>query len=112
MAQQAEQFYEGVRLFNSGAYWHAHEQWEHCWLSVEGQEALFYQALIQAAAALVKWQQGNLRGLALNWAKSRAKLEQLPPTVADCDLVKLRAEMDYLVTHPAAFPPTLHLIAP
>ena len=111
MALQTDQFYEGLRLFNTGEYWHAHEQWEQCWLSVEGEEALFYKAIIQLAAALVKWQQGNLRGLHLNWAKSRAKLELLPPSVAGLDLAALRATMDHFVTHPAMPPPILNLVS-
>jgi len=94
--QLPPEFHEGLRLFNAGAFWHAHEQWEHCWLRASGDDAQFYQALIQAAAALVKWQQGNPRGLALNWAKSRARLDRLPPALHGLDLAALRAHMDRL----------------
>lgn len=65
---------EGVRLFNAGHYWHAHEQWELCWRQSAQTDAEFYKGLIQAAAALVHWQRGNPRGLHLNWAKARPRI--------------------------------------
>jgi uncharacterized protein len=101
-------FQEGIRLFNAREYWHAHEQWEQCWLTSEAEEAIFFQALIQTAAALVKWQQGNFKGLQLNWAKSCKKLEQLPPFYAGINLAGLRKTMDTLAQHPTtSVPPTL-----
>jgi uncharacterized protein len=101
------EYAEGIRLFNAGHYWHAHEQWEQCWLRASGDDAIFYQALIQAAAALLKWRQGNLRGLRLNWAKSRARLDALPPHYYGLDLAALRAHLDSLVAGATAEPPLL-----
>lgn len=103
------EFYAGIRLFNAGEFWHAHEQWEQCWLAAEGDDARFYQALIQAAAALVKWRQGNLRGLGLNWAKSQARLDTLPPRYHGLDLAALRAQMERVVAGTSAQPPLLAL---
>jgi predicted metal-dependent hydrolase len=102
-------FHAGIELFNAGHYWHAHEQWEQCWLTSPEPAATFYKALIQAAAALVKWQQGNLRGLQRNWAKSRARLLTLPPTFAGIDLLALRTAMDAFVLAPDQPPPQLLL---
>ncbi|PDV98076.1 DUF309 domain-containing protein [Candidatus Chloroploca asiatica] len=101
---------EGLRLFNAGHYWHAHEQWEYCWLRVEGEAATFYKAIIQTAAALVKWQQGNRRGLALNWAKSRQRLLSLPRHYQGLDLVKLRQAMDALDDGASEAPPVLMVV--
>lgn len=109
--QQHAAYLEGIRLFNAGHYWHAHEQWEHCWLASQGRDALFYKAIIQAAAALVKWQQGNSRGLRLNWAKSRSRLETLPDQYQGLDLAALRASLDRLVAGEPVLPPTLDLRA-
>jgi predicted metal-dependent hydrolase len=103
------EYLEGIRLFNAGHYWHAHEEWERCWLQSSGADALFYQAIIQAAAALVKWQQGNRRGLALNWAKSRARLDQLPSSYQGLDLADLRAHMDDVAAGLSDLPPRLNL---
>lgn len=99
--------YEGLRLFNTGHYWHAHEQWEHCWLAVSGDDARCYKALIQAAAALVKWRQNNRRGLGLNWAKSRALLLTLPAYHFGLNLVLLREQFEQFVAGELAEPPLL-----
>lgn len=88
---------EGIRLFNQGEYWHAHEQWETCWLASAEPESTFYKGIIQAAAALVHWQRGNRRGLRRNWEKSRPKLVALPPTMRGLDLRALIADMDRFV---------------
>lgn len=79
-------FQEGLRLFNQGRFWHAHEAWEDHWNQVRGQGAskatqseyaAFVQGLIQAAAGLVKLQEGNARGARLNLQKALAKLEPI-----------------------------------
>lgn len=91
-------YLEGVRLFNAGHFWHAHEQWEACWLAADEPEATFYKGIIQAAAALVKWQQGNPRGVQLNWAKSRPKLLRSPDPLLGLHIAAFVAAMDAFVT--------------
>ena len=92
-----QQYREGIRLFNAGEFWHAHEQWEACWLEATEPDKTFYQGIIQAAAALVHWQKGNPRGLLLNWRKARSKLVALPQTMHGLDLSELISSMDRLV---------------
>jgi uncharacterized protein len=103
---------EGIRLFNEGEFWHAHEQWEQCWLKASEPEASFFKGIIQAAAALVHWKKGNPRGLHLNWEKSRAKLVTLPPQMLGIDLGALIADMDRFVQADGAAmpPPRLHYL--
>jgi predicted metal-dependent hydrolase len=90
-------YLEGIRLFNAGEFWHAHEQWEACWLAATEPEATFYKGIIQAAAALVHWKKHNQRGLRRNWAKGRPKLVALPPTMQGLNLRALIADMDRFV---------------
>lgn len=92
-----EEYREGIRLFNAGEFWHAHEQWEACWLRAAQPDAGFYKGIIQAAAALVHWQRGNPRGLHRNWEKSRPKLAALPPVMRGLDLHALIVDMDHFV---------------
>jgi predicted metal-dependent hydrolase len=99
-----ETFLEGVRLFNDGHYWHAHEQWEVCWLASTEPEATFYKGIIQAAAALVHWQRENQRGLRRNWAKSRPKLVAVSPGLRGLDVTRLICEMDRFVLCSGATP--------
>jgi predicted metal-dependent hydrolase len=69
---------EGVRLFNQGRFFDCHEVWERLWKQSSGAEKLFYQGMIQAAAALLHVQRGEFSGARSTWAKARAKLEGLP----------------------------------
>ncbi len=41
----------GIKLFNAGKFWHAHEAWELVWQRQAEDERLFFQGLIQLAAA-------------------------------------------------------------
>jgi len=105
-------FLEGVRLFNEGHYWHAHEQWEACWLRAAEPEATFYKGIIQAAAALVHWQKQNPRGLRRNWAKGRPKLVAVAPLVRRLDVAGLIGEMDrFVLAEGQMRPPRLRIAA-
>jgi len=65
-------------LFNSGAYWAAHEALETVWRSIisdgDRDAARVWQGLIQAAAALLHRRRGNPHGVAV---VGRAALEKL-----------------------------------
>lgn len=102
-----QNYLEGIRLFNESEFWHAHEQWEACWLKAHEPAATFYQGIIQAAAALVHWQRGNPRGLRRNWEKGRPKLVALPPVMFGLDLRALIADMDRFVLSGGDSPPKL-----
>lgn len=93
-----EAYLEGIRLFNEEHFWHAHEQWEACWLAASEPDATFYKGIIQAAAALVHWQKGNPRGLHLNWAKSCRKLETLSSPYMGIDLLAFRTMMEGFIS--------------
>ncbi len=90
-------YLEGIRLFNAEQFWHAHEQWEACWLAASEPDATFYKGIIQAAAALVKWQQGNRHGMCRNWAKSRSRLAHLPSPYMGLDVQGFSQAMDQFV---------------
>lgn len=109
-----DHYLEGIRLFNNGEFWHAHEQWEICWLAAAQPEATFYKGIIQAAAALEQWRRGNLRGLRLNYAKSRPKLVAVGPAMLGLDVAALIGAMDGFVARggPPALLPRIMLDLP
>ena len=43
-------FVRGVRLFNQGNFFEAHELWEDKWKKAEGEEKIFYQGIIHEIA--------------------------------------------------------------
>ena len=55
-------FLEGVRLFNAGEFFDAHEVWEDLWRDCAGADRRFVQALIQAAVAVYHFSRENFAG--------------------------------------------------
>lgn len=85
---------EGVRLFNAGEYWEAHEAWEPLWLSAEGLDKRLYGGVILLAAALHKARvMDNARGGRRNYAKALAHLALLPDTYHGLELRRLEADV-------------------
>lgn len=79
----------GRDLYAAGEHWQAHEAWESLWLPMaESGERTFLRAAIQAAAAMVKAEQGNMAGVRKNLAKAVANLAGAP---ARCRGVDTRA---------------------
>jgi uncharacterized protein len=52
-------YLRGIQLFNAHQFWESHEAWEEIWLICDGIQAEFLQGLIQAAAALLKYQRNE-----------------------------------------------------
>jgi uncharacterized protein len=90
-SEGSQRFTEGIRLFNRGKFFEAHEVWEEIWKQAEGEEKIFYQGLIQAAAALVHAQRGNCHGAVSLYLKSRSKLERFPEVWMGIDLEQFRS---------------------
>lgn len=80
---------EGIKFFNSGCYFEAHEAWEDLWRTTQGPIRLFYQGLVQAAVGLHHLNKGNLNGARAQLTKSVAKLEQYPGAFCQIDNGKL-----------------------
>ena len=53
---------KGMRCYNSGDYFNAHEHWEELWSDHYLEDRKFIQGLIQLAVSFVHLQNGNLKG--------------------------------------------------
>jgi predicted metal-dependent hydrolase len=80
-------FARGARLFNSGAFFEAHEAWEAAWrIETDPTQRRFLQGLIQVAAGFHKLLAiGSLDSASRLLAKGMAKLEACPPQVGGGD---------------------------
>ncbi|MBV8772176.1 MAG: DUF309 domain-containing protein [Deltaproteobacteria bacterium] len=103
-------FAEGIRLFNQGHFFEAHEVWEQIWKEAEGEERIFYQGIIQTAAALTHVQRGNYQGAVSVYLKSRPKLDRFPAVWMGIDLEQLRRQLSQyfhklqtFYVHPGSF---------
>ena len=99
-------------LFNTGAYWEAHEALETVWRSIisDGNRdaARVWQGLIQAAAALLHRRRGNRYGVAVVGAAALEKLAGAQRSDVEFETVRFRADLERALAD-AAEPPRLEL---
>ncbi|MEX0737312.1 MAG: DUF309 domain-containing protein [Bacteroidota bacterium] len=92
---QRSRFREGIDLFNRKEFWEAHEAWEEVWMRCGEESRIFFQGIIQAAAAyhliLVK---KRFSGALSNIEKSRAKLGLFPGSFLGMDVDRLRSDLN------------------
>ncbi len=67
---------EGVRLFNAQKYWECHENLEDHWLEEAGPMRNIYWAIIQVAAAMIHYREGNLIGAQGLIVKAKQKFDR------------------------------------
>ena len=88
---QRAMFVRGVELFNNRKFWEAHEAWEEIWKECEAESRIFFQGIIQAAAAyhllLVK---RRYAGAMNNFDKAMSKLTLFPAEFLEMNVEKLR----------------------
>jgi len=87
-------YLEGVRLFNAGDFWHAHEAWEGLWLDCAPADRRFYQGLIQAAASRYHASNGNSVGESRLQASALSKLADYPSRHRGLDLNAFRRVLE------------------
>lgn len=85
---------EGVRLFNSGRYFEAHEAWEAAWLHAAGEQKTFLHGIIQIAAAFYHFQRANFVGCRTLLAKGWKKVEPYGAAHGGIDLASLAAQLE------------------
>jgi len=99
-------------LFNSGAYWEAHEALETVWRSIisdgDRDAARVWQGLIQAAAALLHQRRGNRHGVAAVGRGALEKLAGAQRTDVEFETVRFRADLERALAGEAG-PPRLEL---
>lgn len=102
---------EGVRLFEAGDYFLAHETLEEHWVEADASERDFLQGLIQLSVGLLHANKGNRKGALLQFRKSASRLEGYPDVHQGIDLAAVRT---FLASAPSRLeagdpltPPTL-----
>jgi uncharacterized protein len=84
---------EGLALYNSADFFHAHEAWESVWLTSPQPEKLFLQALIQTTVALHHFTRNNRLGCTRLLGAALRKLEPFPPDFSGIDVALLRDDI-------------------
>lgn len=84
---------DGIRIYNEGHHWHAHECWEPLWMGLEGDDKLFLQGLIMSAAMLHQYGRKVPRGVHNHWANVLQRLEPHRPSKWGIDVDGLLAQL-------------------
>lgn len=83
-------FENGVRLFNKREHWESHEAWEQVWRRHTEPSRIFFQGLIQLAAAYHQIQRGIYHGAVKHYNNSFFKLKQFPAGFLGVDVGALK----------------------
>jgi uncharacterized protein len=84
---------EGLRCYESGEFFLAHEHWESVWLKCEEPEKTFLQALIQITAAFHHFQRNNFRGAASLLRGALRRLDAFPAAHGGIEVETVRASV-------------------
>ena len=96
--QQTSWLDAGIENFNTGRFWHAHEDWEDLWKSLkpDAEQELIdgVQGIIQIAAMLLNHQRRKARGVTNLWTKASAKLEPVKGGLFGIDIESLSEDSE------------------
>jgi len=70
---------EGLRLYDAGEFFTAHEAWESVWLGAPEPEKTFLQGVIQVTAAFHHLRRDNRLGTVLLLQAALRRLDRYPP---------------------------------
>ncbi len=84
---------EGLRLYEAGKYFEAHEHWEDVWRISPQPQKTFLQALIQVSGAFHHLQRNNPKGAIGLMHSALRRLEPCPDHFAGISVTALRTEI-------------------
>ena len=87
-------FYQGIREFNSGRYFEAHEVLEDFWHEYRETDRTFIQVLIQLCAGFYHFQCANWKGAVSQLSKGIKKLEAYKPEHLGVELKVFLVQVD------------------
>jgi uncharacterized protein len=83
----------GIRVFNEGRYFEAHDILEDCWQGYREPDRVLLQALIHAAVGFYHLDNGNLKGCRSQLLKACTKIRAYLPEYWDLLLEPLHSSM-------------------
>ncbi|MHC1785206.1 MAG: DUF309 domain-containing protein [Anaerolineaceae bacterium] len=86
----------GLRRFNAGEYFEAHEELEAAWRAERGPIRDLYQGILQVGVACYHLERGNYRGALKVIRRGREKLQLFPDEVLGIDVRQIRMEAERL----------------
>ena len=103
---------EGLRLYNLGEFFTAHEAWESVWLKAPEPEKTFLQGLIQVTAAFHHLRNDNRLGTVLLLQAALLRIDRCPPGIGGISRMLLREDVCECLRKLKAGDPQSHLSSP
>jgi predicted metal-dependent hydrolase len=103
---------EGLRLYDAGEFFTAHEAWESVWLGLPEPEKTFLQGLIQVTAAFHHLQRNNPLGTMLLLQAALRRLDRYPPGFGGISVTLLRRDIRERLRTLEAGDPAPQLVSP
>ena len=104
-------FSQALELFNSGAWYEAHDAFEELWHEQMDPERKLLQAIVQIAVAHVHLERGNTRGCTILLGEGLGRLKPSLPVALGLDLTALQSVVSDRLSalqsgqDPEVFPP-------
>jgi len=92
--EQRNMYLDGWNLFNARKFWHAHEAWEEVWKQRPEKSRIFFQGIIQLAAAYHLLTEKRPGGMSKNFDKAEKKLRLCPNTFLQVEVQLLLNGID------------------
>ena len=83
---------EGIRLFNAGEFFEAHEELESAWRAEPGPIRNLYQGILQVAVAYLHITRDNYEGAIKVYGRSAKWLRAIPDHCQGVDVAQLRRD--------------------
>jgi uncharacterized protein len=87
---------EGLRRYNAGEYFEAHEELEAAWRAEAGQIRYLYQGILQVGVAAYHLERKNYSGALKVVKRGREKLADFPDEVLGINLAQVKADAEKL----------------
>lgn len=88
---------EGIRLFNRGCYFEAHEELEIAWRDEAGKIRQLYQGILEAGVTYLHLRRLNLEGALKVHSRSMRWLQDWPETCRGAHVGQLRRDLNAII---------------
>ena len=89
---------EGLKLFNAGHYWEAHEALETAWIEEESPARHLYKGILQAGVMYLQIERSNFIGMAKMYERARRWLAPWPDMCRGVNVGKLKADVEAAIS--------------
>lgn len=88
---------EGLRLFNAGEYFEAHEALEDAWNEEKGKVRELYRGILQTAVVYLHITRGNYNGAVKVYGRSQKWMKDWPETCRGIQVGQLRRDAEAVI---------------